>query len=652
MSPNSAVTISNGSTFNMTNTTQSIPSLSSTDGLGSKVVLGNGLLTVGNAGSSTFDGTISGTSGRVTLQGAGSMLYTGPNTYTGATTVNGGGTLQLGDGAVNNGGLVGNTALVNNSALIFANPLAQTYQGVISGSGALTKNGPGTVQLTNNSTYSGPTVINAGVVQLAQFNTVVGFGANTGSGTANGVQTTGGTNQFVVHPTNGTWTLNTNGGYGNGNANYTPVTGGTLDLTDGTATNSSQTWGYKGSRSAFYNTQLPVNTSFNVVFTYTASSSTANAGLYNYDNGFSFIMQNDSRGTAAIGGPGRGWGVGTNPEGGNNLTSPIGKSAEINYDLFSYSSEFNGVPIQVQGPATGYNTNGGTQTTGGGTGYPTAGLPVFGGTASTYTNLNGDPINMSVSYNTLTQTLTWSGTDPVLSGNAQDNFGIFSYSQTGVNLQSITGGSAAYFGFSGASGQFGSTQLISNFSFAALSPSQSNVLPSTTPLFIAAGGTLDLYGVNQTVGDLSGAGVVTNSYTPAPSPATLTVGNDNTSQTFSGSIQDGASTLALTVVGGTLTLSGTNNYSGGTTVTGGGTLIATSSLAIEDGTNLSVGDGVGAFGSPIVPGGGSETASANSQAVSAVPEAGTLSLMLTALSGAAVYRRLRRRSKAAVTEGI
>ena len=57
-------------------------------------------------------------------------------------------------------------------------------------------------------------------------------------------------------------------------------------------------------------------------------------------------------------------------------------------------------------------------------------------------------------------------------------------------------------------------------------------LPSTTALFISKSGALNLFGGNQTVGDLSGAGKVTNSF-PA-TIATLTTGGDGSSQTFSG----------------------------------------------------------------------------------------------------------------------
>ena len=250
---------------------------------------------------------------------------------------------------------------------------------------------------------------------------------------------------------------------------------------------------------------------------------------------------------------------------------------------------------------------------------------------------------MTVCYNAATQVLTWSGTDSLV-GSAFNGL-TFSETQTGVNLASITGSNMAYFGFAGADGEFGSTQIISNFNVSTLAGAN-NVLPSTTPLFIAAGGTLDLFGGTQQVASLSGSGVVTNSL--SSSISTLTVGGSNTSQTFAGTLQDGAGTLALAMVGpGTLTLTGTNEYSGGTYVYSG-TLIAANNEAIEDGTNLYVGSDVGAFFGTAVPAGASAASAANSQATAAVPEPGTLALVVVALSGAAVYRR--RRSKTAVAK--
>jgi outer membrane autotransporter protein len=104
------------------------------------------------------------------------------------------------------------------------------------------------------------------------------------------------------------------------------------------------------------------------------------------------------------------------------------------------------------------------------------------------------------------------------------------------------------------------------------------------------GAFLDVNGFNQTIGSLgslAGAGTVTNSGAGA---ATLTVGGNNTSTTFSGTLQNGASALGLAKTGtGTLTLSGVNTYRGGTTVNGG-------TLAVSADNNLGDNSGSLAFG--------------------------------------------------------
>ena len=80
---------------------------------------------------------------------------------------------------------------------------------------------------------------------------------------------------------------------------------------------------------------------------------------------------------------------------------------------------------------------------------------------------------------------------------------------------------------------------------------------------VAAAGTLNLNGFNQTIGDLSGAGSITLGTLGA---ATLTEGTAN-STTFSGAI---SGTGGLFKQGsGTLTLTGTNTYSGATTIQAG-----------------------------------------------------------------------------------
>ena len=65
----SPLTISNDGTLDTTNVSQTFASLSSTDGLGSQVLLGSGALAIGGTSNTTFDGTISGAGGSLLLTG-------------------------------------------------------------------------------------------------------------------------------------------------------------------------------------------------------------------------------------------------------------------------------------------------------------------------------------------------------------------------------------------------------------------------------------------------------------------------------------------------------------------------------------------------------------------------------------------------------
>ena len=109
----------------------------------------------------------------------------------------------------------------------------------------------------------------------------------------------------------------------------------------------------------------------------------------------------------------------------------------------------------------------------------------------------------------------------------------------------------------------------------------------------------------------------------------------------------GAPSGSLTLTGdgsGTLILSGTNSYTGGTNV-GEGTLIATDGGAIPDASSLTVGAG-GVFifdpsmaGAPMTH--GATFAASPAGAVAAVPEPGTIAILLAALWSAVIYRRFR-----------
>ena len=84
------------------------------------------------------------------------------------------------------------------------------------------------------------------------------------------------------------------------------------------------------------------------------------------------------------------------------------------------------------------------------------------------------------------------------------------------------------------------------------------------------GGTFDTNGMSETMPRLNGTGTVTND--KPDSTSTLTLGENNFSNSFSGTIQDGdtGGVIELKKTGtGTLTLSGTNIYSGATSVNAG-----------------------------------------------------------------------------------
>lgn len=102
---------------------------------------------------------------------------------------------------------------------------------------------------------------------------------------------------------------------------------------------------------------------------------------------------------------------------------------------------------------------------------------------------------------------------------------------------------------------------------------------ANSAMVIGAAGKLQLNGFNNTIASLAGAAGAIVENGSAATGITLTVGGDNTSTTFAGTLQNGgAANLALTKTGtGTLTLSGASTYLGNTTVSNG-TLNITGSL--------------------------------------------------------------------------
>lgn len=179
------------------------------------------------SGTNAYAGTISGTGAVEIASGAFTLSGTGANTYTGTTTLHSGtldlaksagvtalaGNLVIGDGThaatvtlVNanqigdasavtlasgttvlnlnhHSDTIGSLASANASAAVQlgagtlttgGNNASTTFAGVISGSGGLTKEGSGTFTLTGANTYTGDTTINAGTLLLGASDTLAG----------------------------------------------------------------------------------------------------------------------------------------------------------------------------------------------------------------------------------------------------------------------------------------------------------------------------------------------------------------------------------------------------------------------------------------------------------------------------------------------
>jgi fibronectin-binding autotransporter adhesin len=118
-----------------------------------------------SAGDVLGNGTLSGViSGSGTLnQSAGTLILTGTNTYTGSTFVTGG-TLQIGDGTTD-GSIAASSGIINDGSLVYNLVGARTYAKPISGTGSLTKQGAGTLTLSNTtSSFTGGTTVSEGTL--------------------------------------------------------------------------------------------------------------------------------------------------------------------------------------------------------------------------------------------------------------------------------------------------------------------------------------------------------------------------------------------------------------------------------------------------------------------------------------------------------
>jgi autotransporter-associated beta strand protein len=157
------------------------------DMTGHAIGVGAQTVTVFNARSGTLMnlGEFNG-GATVVKSGSGTLTLAGTNTYSGATAISAG-TLVLGEGFQLNGGYAAGD-IANGAALVYSNSLSQTLSGVISGSGALTKAGSGSLTLAVTNTYAGATAVSAGVLFGTSGGALVNSDVSVSSGATVGVK--------------------------------------------------------------------------------------------------------------------------------------------------------------------------------------------------------------------------------------------------------------------------------------------------------------------------------------------------------------------------------------------------------------------------------------------------------------------------------
>ena len=221
-------------------------------GAGSKTLT----LTGSNANANTISGAIVNNSAVNTTSllkdGSGTWVLSGANTFTGSTTLNNG-TLSInadtrlgtapGSATANmlvfNGGTLGTTGTFTLSAnrgttlnagggtFDTASGTTLTYNGIIAGTGGLTKANTGTLVLGGANTYTGATTLNGGTLSINADNRL---GTAPGSATADQLVFNGGT-----LATTATFALNAN------RSTTVNAGGGTIDVATGTTLTFSST---------------------------------------------------------------------------------------------------------------------------------------------------------------------------------------------------------------------------------------------------------------------------------------------------------------------------------------------------------------------------------------------------------------------------
>ncbi|HXV12057.1 MAG TPA: autotransporter-associated beta strand repeat-containing protein [Burkholderiales bacterium] len=491
----------------------------------------------------------------------------------------------------------GGTLTLNNSTTI------TQAAGGISGSGALVKDGTGTLTLSQNNTYTGGTTINAGTVIATNAG---GLGDAAGGTTVNTGATLElrGTLVWAEPVTLAGGTLSR----GTGN----PTLTGAVDLAaDSVITGAAGILTLSGDVSG---TGALTKTGSNTVV---LSGNNTYSGATNINGGTLTVTSAGALGSAASGttvSPGatlalNGTLASAEPVtlAGGTLSSVAGApvlSGAVDLASDSTITGAGGTTLTLSGDVSGAGALtktgasilllSGSNTYIGATNVNTGTLRVAGG------NGIGDASSVNVAGGTLdlngaTETIgSLAGTSAVTLGAgtlvAGGNDASTTYSGVMSGAGTLTKEGTGTLTLAGNNSYTGATNVIGG----TLALGNSNRISNASAVTVVAGATFDLAGFSETVGSIAGAGTITT--TAGAGTITLNVGGDGTSTTFSGVIENPSGTLALTKAGaGTLTLSGANTYTGTTTVSGGtlqfaggGALEPTNAVVLVNGAGVTL----------------------------------------------------------------
>jgi fibronectin-binding autotransporter adhesin len=527
--------LASGTTLDLNNLSPTVNGLSGSGTITNSLTAAVTLTTGGNNATSTFSGIVQDGNGTTSLTkiGTGTLTLSGVSAYTGLTTISSG-TLQLGIASALPSGL-GKGNLVLNGALDL-NGFSNTLNG-LSGSGTVTNSSTTAATLTagaadQTSTFSG--------------NLQNGIGSTALIKTGTGTLTLSGNNTFSGATTISAGTLAMGSATGlSANSTLTIASAGTLDvngfsitmdglLGTGTINNNGATPSTLTTGAGNASTQFDgviANGTNTIALTKTGTGTLTLTGVNTY-SGTTTI----ANGTVSVANPGIGGNLGT-------ATTPIILGDSTNKGTLAYTANADLLF--------------------------TRGFDVNAGGGQMNITSPGKTLTLQTGAITTTGTFTVGGAGNAVVSSVISGSGGFTKANTGSLI------------LSGANTYTGDTTI----STGTLQLGTATAIPSGTGKGnVIVNGTLDLNNFAVTLNGLSGSGTVTNTL---GSPIALTLGGNNASANFSGTLQDGAGTTSLIKIGtGTQTLSGINTFSGDTT-------LSTGTLKIGNNAALPSGSGKG-----------------------------------------------------------